>query len=125
MKMLFLLAAIVVGLVAVGVIHFQKNGDNINVSIDENKLRQTTAKVIREGEQIVNQAEQSIQQDDKSAARSRSADRKRRQRRGASSGAADAAVSGAVAETAVAPHCGADEVVQEAVTGRLAPARFR
>jgi hypothetical protein len=59
--MLFLLAAIVVGLVAVGVIHFQKNGDNVNISIDETKLRETTAKVVREGEQIVNQAEQSLQ----------------------------------------------------------------
>jgi Flp pilus assembly protein TadB len=64
MRMLFLLAAIFVGLVAVGVIHFQKNGDNVNISIDENKLRQTTAKVVREGEQIVNSAEQSIQQGD-------------------------------------------------------------
>ena len=63
MRMLFLLAAIVVALVAVGVIHLQKSGDNINVSIDENKLRQTTAKVVREGEQIVNEAEQSLQQD--------------------------------------------------------------
>jgi uncharacterized protein HemX len=61
--MLFLLAAVVVGLIAVGVIHFQKNGDNVNISIDENKLRQTTAKVVREGEQVFNQAEQSIQQD--------------------------------------------------------------
>ncbi len=66
MRMLFLLAAIVVGLVAVGVIHFQKNGDNINVSIDENKLRQTTATFVRDGEQIVNEAEQSIQQNGQS-----------------------------------------------------------
>jgi hypothetical protein len=62
MKVLFLLAAIVVGLVAVGVIHLQKNGDQVNISIDETRLRETTAKVVREGEQIVNQAEESIQQ---------------------------------------------------------------
>ncbi len=62
MRMLFLLAAIVVGLVAVGVIHFQRNGNNVDISIDEAKLRQTTATFVREGEQIVNQAEQSVQQ---------------------------------------------------------------
>jgi hypothetical protein len=62
MRMLFLLAAIVVGLVAVGVIHFQKDGNNVDISIDEAKLRQTTATFVREGEQIVNQAEQSVQQ---------------------------------------------------------------
>ena len=61
MRMLFLLAAIFVALVAVGVIHFQKNGDNINVSIDENKLRQETAKVVREGEEIVNDAQKTLQ----------------------------------------------------------------
>ncbi len=66
MRMLFLLAAIFVALVAVGVIHFQKSGDNINVSIDENKLRQETAKVVREGEQIVNDAEKSLQDNSQS-----------------------------------------------------------
>ncbi|HWC91383.1 MAG TPA: hypothetical protein VG433_17055 [Pirellulales bacterium] len=62
MRMLFLIAAVLVALVAAGVIHFQKDGNNIDVSIDEAKLRQTTAKFVQEGEQIVNQAEQSVQQ---------------------------------------------------------------
>jgi dihydroxyacid dehydratase/phosphogluconate dehydratase len=62
MKMLLLLGAIGLGLVAAGVIHLQKNGDKVDISIDETKLRQTTAKVVQEGELLMNEAAQSAQQ---------------------------------------------------------------
>ena len=62
MKVLLLLAAVGIGLAAAGVIHFQKNGDNVDISIDETKLKQTTAKVVQEGEHFLSEAEQSIGQ---------------------------------------------------------------
>lgn len=62
MRTIFVLGAIAIALSAAGVIHLTKNGDQVDISIDKNKLRQTTAKVIEEGKHFVDEAEQAVEQ---------------------------------------------------------------
>ncbi len=64
MRTLLLLGAAAIGLAAIGVIKFQKSGDQVNISIDENKLRHAAEEVVDESQQVVGQAEQSLQHDD-------------------------------------------------------------
>jgi hypothetical protein len=53
---LILLAVVAGGLVAAGVIHIQQNGNSLQVTIDEQKLKATTQEVIREGEASLQKA---------------------------------------------------------------------
>jgi hypothetical protein len=53
---LILLAVVAGGLVAAGVIHIQQNGNSLEVTIDEQKLKATTQEVIREGEASLQKA---------------------------------------------------------------------
>jgi hypothetical protein len=71
MRTLLLLGVAAVGLAAIGVIRFQKNGDQVNISIDENKLRHAAEEVVDESQQVVGQAEQSLQQNDREASNPR------------------------------------------------------
>ena len=71
MRTLLLLGAGAIGLAAIGVIKFQKSGDQVNISIDENKLRHVAEEAVDESQQIVGEAEQSIQHDDREAANPR------------------------------------------------------
>jgi threonine dehydrogenase-like Zn-dependent dehydrogenase len=63
MRTLILLGAGAIGLAALGVIKFQKNGDQVNISIDENKLHHVESEVIEESQQVVNEAEKAVQQE--------------------------------------------------------------
>ncbi len=63
MRTLILLGAGAIGLAALGVIKFNKTGDQVNISIDEKKLEHVEHEVIAESQQVVNQAEQSVQQE--------------------------------------------------------------
>ena len=60
MKKIFLLGAIVAGLMAAGVIHFQKNGDEVNISIDRAKLRRASGKLLDEGNHLIDEAQQRL-----------------------------------------------------------------
>ncbi len=71
MKTLLLLGAAAIGLAAIGVIKFQSSGDQVNISIDENKLRHVAAEAVEESQQIVGEAEQTLQHDDREAAKPR------------------------------------------------------
>lgn len=71
MRTLLLLGAAAIGLAAIGVIKFQKSGDQVNISIDENKLRHVAEEAVDESQQIVGQAEQSMQHDDREASNPR------------------------------------------------------
>ncbi len=67
-KALIVLGVIGVGLTAAGVIHYQKNGDQINISIDKNKLKAVSKKIIEEGEELIEDAEHSLNDERRSAA---------------------------------------------------------
>ena len=56
MKKLFVLCAIAVALMAAGVIHFQKDGDEYNISIDRKRLREVSGKMVDEGKQLIDEA---------------------------------------------------------------------
>ena len=55
-KDLVLLGIVAAGLVAVGVIRVQQNGNNLDVTIDERKLEATTQEAIRQGEVMLQKA---------------------------------------------------------------------
>jgi uncharacterized protein HemX len=71
MRTLLLLGAAAIGLAAIGVIKFQKSGDEVHISIDENKAKHVAEEVVDESQQIVGEAEQSLQHDDREAANPR------------------------------------------------------
>ena len=55
-RTLVLLGIVAAGLVAVGVIRVQQNGNNLDVTIDEKKLEATTQEAIRTGEAMLQKA---------------------------------------------------------------------
>ena len=55
-KILMLVGVAVGGLVYAGAIHFQQNGNEINISIDEQKVKEATEKVIAEERAIMKNA---------------------------------------------------------------------
>jgi|GEM_PF-3548046 len=61
MKPLLLVAGIVVALIVAGVIHVQKTGNDINITIDKTKLQQTESKLAAEGEELLHKAEAGLQ----------------------------------------------------------------
>lgn len=65
-KALILLGVIGVGLTAAGVIHYQKNGDHIDISIDKARLKAVSKKLIEEGEELIEDAEHSLNDDRRS-----------------------------------------------------------
>jgi hypothetical protein len=60
MKKIFWLGLIVVGLMVAGVIQFQKDGDEVHISIDRAKLRRASSKLIDEGNQVIDKAQQRL-----------------------------------------------------------------
>jgi len=55
-KRIIVLGVVVVALMAAGVIHFQRDGDEVNISIDKGRFKQVTGKLIGEGKNLVNEA---------------------------------------------------------------------
>jgi len=55
-KILLLLGVAVGGLVYAGAIHFQQNGNTIDISIDEQKLKEVAEKVIAEEQEVMKNA---------------------------------------------------------------------
>jgi hypothetical protein len=60
MRTLLLLALIVVGLVAAGIVHFQKNGDQVQITVDKEELEKDAGKAIRIGSKLVHDAQDSL-----------------------------------------------------------------
>ena len=60
MKKVLVLGAIVVALMAAGVIHFQKDGDQVNISIDKGKLKKVSGQWIDEGNRMIDQAQDKL-----------------------------------------------------------------
>ena len=58
MRTLILLGLVVGGLVVAGAIHITQSNGTIQVSIDEQKVKNVAGAVAREGEQILRQAAQ-------------------------------------------------------------------
>jgi len=56
MRTLVLLGFIIGGLVVAGAIHISKSGDNLEISVDTQKVEAVTGAVVREGETIVRNA---------------------------------------------------------------------
>ncbi|HTU26165.1 MAG TPA: hypothetical protein VMF30_12245 [Pirellulales bacterium] len=77
MRTLLLLGAAAIGLAAIGVIKFQTTGDEVHISIDENKAKHVAEEVVEESQQVVGEAEQSLQQNDRGPGRDREASRDR------------------------------------------------
>jgi hypothetical protein len=58
MRTLLLLSFIVGGLIVVGAIHVSRSGDEVDVSIDTQKVRVVAGEVLREGEAVLETAGQ-------------------------------------------------------------------
>ena len=67
MRTLLLLGAAAIGLAALRIVKFQKNGDQVNISIDERKLERVEHEVVEESQQVMGQAEQAVQQEARAA----------------------------------------------------------
>ena len=61
MRTIFFLALLVIGLVVAGVLQFQKNGDNISIHIDQQRLHQVEQEAVQEGSQLLNKAQTDLQ----------------------------------------------------------------
>lgn len=57
MRTIMLLALVVGGLVVAGAIHITQSGNQIEVSIDRQKVEEVTERVVAEGEQILRNAQ--------------------------------------------------------------------
>lgn len=60
-KRVLVLGVVVVALMAAGVIHFQKTGDEVNIRIDRAKLRRVSGRLIDEGGELLDDAQQALQ----------------------------------------------------------------
>ena len=56
MRTLLLLGLVVGGLVVAGAIHITQNGDQIEISVDRDKVKAVAAEAVREGEQVLRNA---------------------------------------------------------------------
>ena len=56
MRTILLLALVFGGLVVAGAIHISQSGNQIEVSIDRQKVEEVTERVVAEGEQILHNA---------------------------------------------------------------------
>jgi nucleoside recognition membrane protein YjiH len=66
-KNLIFLGMLIAGLVAAGVIHINQQNNNVEVTIDKQKLEQTAEKTIKVGSQLVHEFEASLEQASKNA----------------------------------------------------------
>lgn len=57
MRTLLLLGLVVGGLVVAGAIHISQSNGNIEISVDKQKVQAVTGEVIREGEEILRNAQ--------------------------------------------------------------------
>ena len=57
MRTLLLLGMVVGGLVVAGAIHISQSDGNIEISVDKQKVQAVTGEVIREGEEILRNAQ--------------------------------------------------------------------
>lgn len=57
MRTLLLLGLVVGGLVVAGAIHISQSDGNIEISVDKQKVEAVTGQVIREGEEILKNAQ--------------------------------------------------------------------
>jgi hypothetical protein len=57
MRTILLLALVVGGLVVAGAIHITQSGNQIEVTIDRQKVEEVTERVVAEGEQILRNAQ--------------------------------------------------------------------
>lgn len=57
MRTLLLLGLVVGGLVVAGAIHISQSNGNIEISVDKQKVQAVTGEVIREGEEILKNAQ--------------------------------------------------------------------
>ena len=57
MRTLLLLGLVVGGLVVAGAIHISQSNGNIEISVDKQKVKAVTGHVIREGEEILKNAQ--------------------------------------------------------------------
>lgn len=57
MRTILLLGLVVGGLVVAGAIHISQSGDQIEISVDEQKVERVAGEVIREGETILRNAQ--------------------------------------------------------------------
>lgn len=67
MKFWLLLGGIVFAMVAMGIIHFQRDDGQIKISIDEARLKQTSKKLIDRGEEFIDNTRKSADRGQDSA----------------------------------------------------------
>lgn len=57
MRTLLLLGLVVGGLVVAGAIHISQSGDQVQISVDKQKVEQVASEVLREGQTILKNAQ--------------------------------------------------------------------
>jgi hypothetical protein len=57
MRTLLLLGLVVGGLVVAGAIHITQSGDQVQISVDKQKVERVASEVLREGQTILNNAQ--------------------------------------------------------------------
>jgi hypothetical protein len=57
MRTLFLLGLVVGGLVVAGAVHISQSGDQVEISVDKQKVEQVASEVLREGQTILKNAQ--------------------------------------------------------------------
>ncbi|HEX3869453.1 MAG TPA: hypothetical protein VHV77_03360 [Pirellulales bacterium] len=65
MRLLFLIAIAVVGLVVAGVLHFQKDGNEVRITVDKGRLEQVEDKAIRVGSDLLKKGQESLDDETK------------------------------------------------------------
>jgi hypothetical protein len=60
MRTLILAGLVVAGLVAAGVIHIQKGSNTINISVDKEKLHETTEQAVKISDRVLHEAERRL-----------------------------------------------------------------
>lgn len=62
MRTLILAGIVVAGLVAAGVIHINKGGQSFDITVDKEKLHETTEKAVQVGDAVLHEAERQLDQ---------------------------------------------------------------
>jgi len=61
MKKILVLVVIVGALMAAGVLHFQKDGDEVNITINRARLREVSGELVDEGHEYLDEAQEKFE----------------------------------------------------------------
>ena len=63
MRALIIAGLIIVVLIVIGAVYFQSSDGKVTITIDTDKMKQATEKVVESGKELLNKAEQSLKRE--------------------------------------------------------------